>query len=354
MPRPLGLIAELTYRCPLRCPYCSNPTRYPSRDRELNTEEWLRVFGEAEQAGVLHVLLSGGEPLLRRDLVELVAARRKAGLYTNLITSGLGLTAGRAARLQAVGLDSVQISLQGDEEGPADRVAGVAAHAAKLRAAEVVHSLGLPLTTNVVVHRDNIDRMDRIIALAEALGAHRLELANVQFYGWAARNRAALLPRPAQVERAVATAAEAGTRLRGRMTILYVRPDFYDDRPKPCLGGWGRRYLTVNPVGDVLPCATAGEIADLQFENVRDRPLGQIWTDSEAFNRFRGTSWMPEPCGSCPLREIDFGGCRCQAALLTGDASATDPACALAPGRELLLGARDSEIPATLVYRTNP
>lgn len=354
VPRPLGLVAELTYRCPLRCPYCSNPTRYPSGNRELNTEEWLRVFREAEQAGVLHALLSGGEPLVRPDIVELVAGARKAGLYTNLITSGLGLTPGRAARLQAVGLDSVQISLQGDEEGSADRVAGVPAHAAKLRAAQLVHSLGLPLTINVVMHRDNIDQMDRIIALAEALGAHRLELANVQFYGWAARNRAALLPRPAQVERAVATAAEAGARLRGRMTILYVRPDFYDDRPKPCLGGWGRRYLTVNPVGDVLPCATAGEIADLRFDNVRDRPLGQIWTDSEAFNRFRGTSWMPEPCGSCALREIDFGGCRCQAAILTGDAFATDPACALAPGRESLLRARDSETPAALVYRTNP
>jgi pyrroloquinoline quinone biosynthesis protein E len=347
-------VAELTYGCPLHCPYCSNPTHYPPTDQELSTEDWRRVFAEAAAMGVLHALLSGGEPLLRPDLPELIAAARAAGLYTNLITSGVGLTSARLGQLKASGLDSVQISLQADKEDLANRIAGSPAHAAKLRAARLVRAVGLPLTINVVIHRQNIDRIDRVVALAEAVDAHRLELANVQFYGWATRNQAALLPRREQVERAEVVAAAAGIRLRGRMTILYVRPDYFDDRPKPCLGGWGRRYLTVNPVGDVLPCPTAGAIAELSFENVRNRPIGRIWATSDAFNRFRGTDWMPEPCRGCPLREVDFGGCRCQAALLTGNAANTDPVCDLSPHHGALPPHPDEGAPSGLVYRANP
>ncbi len=355
-PAPLGLLAELTHRCPLRCPYCSNPLKYDRVDDELSTEEWGRVFEEAAELGVLHALLSGGEPLLRTDLAELIAAAGGAGLYTNLITSGLGLTPRRAEEIKFAGIDSVQISFQSDELGLADRIAGVTAHAAKLEAARWVRALGLPLTINVVIHRQNIDRVEEIIRLAEALGAHRLELANVQFYGWAYQNQGRLLPELAQVRRAESIAAEAGDRLHGRMTILYVRPDYFGDRPKDCMGGWGRRYLTVNPVGDVLPCPTAGAIPGLRFDNVRFWSLDGIWRESDAFNRFRGTGWMPEPCRSCDRREVDFGGCRCQAALLTGDAASTDPACSLSPHRETLdrivRSPRSDSLP--FVYREGP
>ncbi len=354
--RPLGLVAELTHRCPLRCPYCSNPTTYPPPAHELDADEWRRVFEEAAGLGVLHALLTGGEPLIRADLESLVASAREAGLYTNLITSAVGLTLRRASALKDAGLDSVQISVQSDQGDLADRIAGATAHASKLRAARLVRSIGLPLTLNVVLHRLNIDRVGAIIALAEDLDAHRLELANAQYLGWAFKNRAALLPTSDQVRDAERVAAEAGARLRGRMEILFVLPDYHAERPKPCLNGWGRRFLTVNPVGDVLPCPTAGEIPGLSFENVRHHSLGSIWAESEAFNRFRGTDWMPEPCRGCDLREVDFGGCRCQAALLTGDAARTDPACALSPDRETLLIARQADpLPASgLIYRFGP
>ncbi len=355
-PRPLGLVAELTHRCPLRCPYCSNPTVYPAASRELDAVEWRRVFEEASALGVLHALLTGGEPLLRADLESLVSSAREFGLYTNLITSGVGLTPRRVSGLKEAGLDSVQISIQADLEALSDRIAGALAHAAKLRAARQIRAAGLPLTLNVVLHRLNIDRVEHVIALAERLGAHRLELANAQYHGWAYRNRDALLPSLEQVREAERVATEAGARLRGRLEILFVLPDYHADRPKPCLNGWGRRFLTVNPVGDVLPCPTAGEIPGLAFENVRHRSLEGIWTESEAFNRFRGTDWMPEPCRICDLREVDFGGCRCQAALLTGDAARTDPACALSPDRAMLVLARGiAQRPApALLYRSGP
>jgi pyrroloquinoline quinone biosynthesis protein E len=329
--RPLGLLAELTHRCPLHCPYCSNPVQLADADGELSASEWARVLGEAADLGVLHVHLSGGEPLLRPDLPMLVRAARQAGLYTNLVSSGVGLTRRRADDLRAAGLDSVQLSFQADEPAGADAVAGVPCHAAKIEAARLVRELGWPLTINVVLHRGNADRVDELVALAEGLDAARLELAHVQFYGWAFRNRAALLPGRTQVEEAARQAAAAAERLRGRMELVYVLPDWYEGRPKPCMNGWGRRQLTVNPVGDVLPCPTAGEIPGLRFDNVRQWPLRWIWEESEVFNRFRGTEWMQEPCRDCALREVDFGGCRCQAALLTGDAANTDPACALAP-----------------------
>jgi pyrroloquinoline quinone biosynthesis protein E len=333
--RPYLLLAELTYSCPLHCPYCSNSVVYPS-GQELSTAEWGRVFAEAAQLGVLHAGFSGGEPLRRADLAELVAAARAAGLYTNLITSALGLSRRRAAELRQAGLDSIQISFQADEELLGDRIAGTAAHAKKLDAARLVRELGFPLTVNVVLHRGNIGRLEQIIALAEDLEAERLELANAQYYGWAFANRAVLLPTRRQIARAVGAVGVHKERLAGQMEILFVTPDYYSDRPKPCMNGWATRFLTVNPVGDVLPCPTASAIKGLRFENVRTRSLAWIWGQSEAFNRFRGTEWMPAPCSECPQREIDFGGCRCQAALLTGDARATDPACALSPHREKL------------------
>ena len=332
-PRPYALLAELTYRCPLHCPYCSNPTRARNAG-ELTTDEWRRVLREATELGVLQVGFSGGEPLVRHDLAELVHGARAAKLYTNLITSGVGLDESRASELREAGLDSVQLSFQSDDADLADEIAGARAHQRKLAAASLIHAAGIPLSLNFVIHRRNIDRLPQMIGLAEALGAERVELANVQFYGWAFLNRAALLPTREQVARArdVATAAKA--RLAGKIDIFYVLPDYYETRPKPCLNGWGQRYLTVNPIGDVLPCPTASSaIPDLRFENVRARSLDWIWRESESFNRFRGMEWMPEPCRSCPQKEIDFGGCRCQAALLTGNAASTDPVCTLSPNR---------------------
>lgn len=329
--RPFGLLAELTYRCPLHCPYCSNPTQYPATSSELTTQEWQRVLDEAADLGVFHVLFSGGEPLLRPDLPQLVAHARAAGLYTNLITSAVGLTRKRAENLKSAGLDSIQISFQADEAGLGNAIAGGSVHERKREAAQLVRALEFPLTLNVVLHRGNIERIAALIALAEELGAERLELANTQFYGWAFRNKAELLPTRTQLEKADHIASEAQRRLQGKMEILYVLPDYYGDRPKPCMNGWGRRYMTVNPVGDVLPCPTASEIPNLKFDSVRNYSLHWIWEQSAAFNRFRGTDWMPEPCRSCERREIDFGGCRCQAALLTGDAADTDPVCSLSP-----------------------
>jgi pyrroloquinoline quinone biosynthesis protein E len=352
-PPPFGLLAELTYRCPLRCPYCANPPQYPAGP-ELTTAEWARVLAEAAALGVLQVHLSGGEPLARPDLPALVAAARRAGLYVNLITSGLGLTPDRAERLRAAGLDHVQLSFQADEAGPADAVAGATAHARKLEAARLVRRLGLPLTLNVVLHRGNVERVAELVALAEGLGAGRLELANVQFYGWAFRNRAGLLPDAAAVARAGRAAAAAADRLRGRMEVVFVPSDYHGGRPKPCMHGWGRRSLTVNPVGEVLPCPSAGAIPGLVFESVRRHPLRRIWEESEAFNRFRGTGWMREPCRSCPLREADFGGCRCQAALLTGDAANTDPACELSPHHGAVAAARAAPGLVPLVMRAAP
>ena len=333
-PRPYALLAELSYRCPLHCPYCSNPTR-ARNDGELTTDEWHRVLREAAELGVLQVGFSGGEPLVRRDLAELVRGAREATLYTNLITSGVGLDEARASELRESGLDSVQLSFQSDDADLADEIAGVRAHQRKLAAASFIRAAGISLSLNFVIHRRNIDRLPQMIGLAEALGAERVELANVQFYGWAFLNRAALLPTREQVAcaREVATAAKA--RLAGEIDIFYVLPDYHETRPKPCLNGWGQRYLTVNPIGDVLPCPTASSaIPDLRFENVRAQSLDWIWRRSESFNRFRGTEWMPEPCRSCPQKEIDFGGCRCQAALLTGNAGNTDPVCTLSPNRE--------------------
>ena len=361
-PRPFGLLAELTYRCPLHCPYCSNPTQYPATQQELTLPEWNRVLDEAAELGVFHVMFSGGEPLLRPELPQMVATARAAGLYTNLITSGVGLTQERAESLKAAGLDSVQISFQAEEAKLANAIAGATAHNRKKEAAQRVRTLGFPLTLNVVLHRGNIERVAALIALAEEWGAERLELANTQFYGWAFRNKQELLPTRTQLEAAYNTAMEAKERLHGKMEILYVMPDYYGDRPKPCMNGWGQRYLTVNPVGSVLPCPTAGEIPNLTFDSVREHSLRWIWEQSPAFNLFRGTDWMPEPCRSCEHRELDFGGCRCQAALLTGEAANTDPVCSLSPHHNKLVEIIASvETPSArplnfsqIAFRSNP
>jgi pyrroloquinoline quinone biosynthesis protein E len=285
----------------------------------------------------LQIGFSGGEPLVRRDLAELIRAAREANLYTNLITSGIGLDDDRVCALRDAGLDSVQLSFQSDEIDLADEIAGAHTHQRKLEVATKIRVAGIPLSLNFVIHRRNIDRLPQIIELTETLGAERVELANVQFYGWAFQNRAALLPTREQVVRAREIATTAKARLRGKIDIFYVLPDYYETRPKPCLNGWGQRYLTVNPIGDVLPCPTASSaIPDLRFENVRAHALDWIWRESESFNRFRGTDWMPEPCRSCPQKEIDFGGCRCQAALLTGNAANTDPVCDLSQDRGIV------------------
>lgn len=355
--RPYLLLAELTYQCPLHCPYCSNPAAYPGGG-ELSTGDWTRVFGEAAKMGVYHVGLSGGEPLLRRDLPELVGAARSAGLYTNLITSGVGLTKKRAEELRAAGLDSAQLSYQSDEAAQADAIAGARVHQQKLEVAGVIRDAGIALSLNVVLHRANMGRLREIIGVAESLGATRLELANVQYYGWAFKNRAQLLPTRQQVDAAMQIALAEKKRLAEKMEIFYVLPDYYEERPKPCMNGWGRRYLTVNPVGQVLPCPTASSIPGLRFENVREKPLAWIWNESESFNRFRGTEWMPQPCQSCPQRDIDFGGCRCQAALVAGDAAMTDPVCTLSPNRNLIdrvLGEVNKDTPTdTWAMRKNP
>jgi pyrroloquinoline quinone biosynthesis protein E len=358
-PRPYALLAEVTYRCPLHCPYCSNPTR-ARNDGDLTTDEWHRVLREATELGVLQVGFSGGEPLVRRDLAELVRGAREAKLYTNLITSGVGLDESRASELREAGLDSVQLSFQSDDVDLADEIAGARAHQRKLAAASFIRTAGISLSLNFVIHRRNIDRLPQMIGLAEAVGAERVELANVQFYGWAFLNRAALLPTREQVTRAREVATAAKARLAGKIDIFYVLPDYYEMRPKPCLNGWGQRYLTVNPIGDVLPCPTASSaIPDLRFENVRARSLDWIWRRSESFNRFRGTEWMPEPCRSCPQKEIDFGGCRCQAALLTGNAGNTDPVCTLSPNRarvDAVLRNLNLSVVATCdwMFRVNP
>jgi PqqA peptide cyclase len=334
---PLGLLAELTHRCPLACPYCSNPLALEDRADELDTATWARVFREAAELGVLQVHLSGGEPASRRDLVEIVAAAHESGLYTNLITSGIGLDTTRLERLRAVGLDHVQISIQDANAASADHIADYAgAHERKLRLARAVVRMGLPLTVNVVVHRANIARLPELVAFAVELAAARVEIAHAQYYGWALRNRAALMPTRAQVAAAMAELGRLRELYRDRLIIDAVVPDYYARRPKPCMGGWGRRSLNVTPSGRVLPCHAAETIPNLVFWSVREHPLAAIWERSPAFQAFRGTEWMREPCRSCERREIDFGGCRCQALAIAGDAVATDPACELSPLHHLM------------------
>ena len=332
LPAPLGLLAELTHRCPLGCPYCSNPLNLDKRDDELDTATWTRVFREAAALGVLQVHLSGGEPAARRDLSEIVRAAREAGLYSNLITSAVGLTPQTLAALADAGLDHVQISIQDSDEASADHIAGYDGASSRKRAlaAEVVR-LGLPLTINMVVHRANIGRIEPMVELALSVGASRVEIAHVQYYGWALKNRGTLMPTREQVDIAVRQVEMLRAKHHGRIVIDAVAPDYYARFPKPCVGGWGRRSLNVTPAGKVLPCHAAEVIPGLKFWTVREHSLSHIWLSSPAFSAFRGTDWMQEPCKSCARRDQDFGGCRCQAFLIAGDARAADPVCHLSP-----------------------
>jgi pyrroloquinoline quinone biosynthesis protein E len=352
LPTPLGLLAELTHRCPLGCPYCSNPLKLDPRADELDTATWARVFQEAASLGVLQVHLSGGEPAARRDLVEITAAARQAGLYANLITSAVGLTEKTLGALADAGLDHVQISIQDSEQASGDRIAGYDGAFARKRAlAAQVVQLGLPLTVNAVVHRANIERIGALVDMALALGAGRVEIAHVQYYGWALENRAALMPTRAQVERAVGEVERLRARHHGRIVIDAVVPDYYARYPKPCVGGWGRRSLNVTPSGRVLPCHAAESIPGLKFWSVAEHSLADIWASSPAFRAFRGTDWMQEPCASCPRRHEDFGGCRCQAFALTGDARATDPVCHLSPKHAIVEQLAAIQENAEYVYR---
>ncbi len=353
---PMAMLAELTHRCPLACPYCSNPLELKQQASELPTGDWVRVLGEAAALGVLHVHFSGGEPASRRDLVELTKAANNVDLYTNLITSGVGLTERRMNELAQAGLEHVQLSIQGTDAAEADHIAGYkGGHSRKMDVARWVRSHDLPLTINAVCHRQNIDHLQRTIDLSVELGAHRLEVATVQFHGWAAKNRAALMPTKLQDAEARRIVDAAREQLKGILVIDYVPADYHATYPKACMGGWGRIGLNVDPTGRVLPCHAAESIEGMEFDNVRDKSLADIWYQSKAFNVFRGFDWMEEPCRSCDRKAIDFGGCRCQAMAMTGNAGATDPVCSKSPLHAKLL---DTVIeldavssPPPLVYR---
>jgi pyrroloquinoline quinone biosynthesis protein E len=355
---PTTLLAEITHRCPLHCPYCSNPLELSRAQAELSADEWKRVFTEARALGVLQLGLSGGEPLLRKDLESLVAHARQTGLYTTLVTSGLGLTRERAHRLRDAGIDHIQVSFQDSDRANAERIAGITSVEKKVAAAALVREIGVAFSVNVVLHRGNLDHIGEIIELAASLGADRLELANTQYYGWAALNRDALMPTRAQLDAAEPIVDAAVARYRGRMQIIYVLPDYYSQYPKACYGGWGSVYIVIGPDGRVLPCHAATQITSLSFDTVRDHSLEWIWRESPGFQAFRGDEWMREPCRSCPRKAVDFGGCRCQAFLLTGDARNTDPVCSLSPNRhvidEALAVAAGIETTPAYTYRTMP
>jgi len=341
---PIAMLAELTHRCPLQCPYCSNPTELSRRSDELSTGEWIDIFRQSAAMGVLQIHLSGGEPTARKDLPDLIAGARENGLYTNLITAGVLLTPEKIRVCKDSGLDHVQLSIQDSDPENADRIANYkGGNAKKLAVAAWVREAGLPLTVNAVVHRQNLDHLEAIVELAAGFGAHRLEIAHVQYYGWALRNRAALMPTADQVERANAVAAAATEAYRGRMAIDYVVPDYYAKRPKRCMDGWGNQFFAVTPRGLVLPCHAAETIAGMTFSSLRDKKLDWIWHNDPAFKRFRGTDWMPEPCQSCEFRDRDLGGCRCQAFAILGDAAATDPVCALSPHHGLLVAMAEGD-----------
>ncbi len=360
---PLALIAELTHRCPLHCVYCSNPLELQSRASELDTQTWSRVFREAAQSGVLQADLTGGEPLARTDIIELVRAARTAGLYVNLITSGLPLDEARLDALLAAGLDHLQLSFQGAHEEIAAEISGTKSHAQKLRVLEWLKTRRVAVTLNFVIHRRNIEQLAEMLALAESSSATRVEFAHVQYYGWAFANREHLLPTREQFANSIEFFKRAQERLSGKIRVEYVVPDYYAKFPKPCMGGWGRKLMLITPTGEALPCHAAKIIPGLKFDNVKDRDLREIWATSEAFQKFRGEDWMQEPCRTCDRRTQDFGGCRCQALLLAGDAAATDPVCSLAPTREkvdaILAAINKPPVVETLaspdwLYRPNP
>ncbi len=355
---PIAMLAELTHRCPLSCPYCSNPAEMALQNSELSTDEWKDVFRQAADLGVLQLHLSGGEPATRRDLEELVAAARDAGLYTNLITSGIGLSERRLQALDEAGLDHIQLSLQGTTPEMADEISGYrGGFARKMLVAKWIAEIGFPLTLNTVLHRRNLHQLPRALDMAVEMGARRIEVATVQFHGWALKNRDALMPTREQAQEATRIVTEARKRLKGVLVVDYVPADYHSDYPKRCMGGWGSTGLNVAPDGVVLPCHAAQTIPHLTFETVRDRPLADIWYHDAAFNAYRGTEWMQEPCRSCERKTVDFGGCRCQAMALAGDAAAADPVCEKSPhhvdlqARAAVHAAAED---APLIYRRAP
>jgi PqqA peptide cyclase len=353
---PLALIAELTHRCPLHCVYCSNPLELTHRAKELPTETWSEVFQQAARLGVLQTDFTGGEPLARPDILDLIQAARAAGLYVNLITSGMPMDEARLAKLIEAGLDHFQLSFQGAREETAEEISNTKSHHQKLRVLEWLNKVRVAVTLNFVIHRRNIDQIQEMLQIAESSSATRVEFANVQYYGWAFANRESLLPTREQLDRSLEVIKSAEARLRGKIRIESVVPDYYARYPKPCMGGWGRKLMLITPNGEVLPCHAAKIILNLQFANVKQTSLKEIWETSEAFQKFRGESWMQEPCKSCDRRTIDFGGCRCQALLLAGDPAATDPVCTLSPNRPKVdailadLNPAPSRVGAGLVY----
>ncbi len=328
---PLWLLLELTYRCPLHCVFCYNPTDLDSVGRELETEEWLRVLEEARALGSVQLGLSGGEPLVRQDLEVIVGAAHRLGFYTNLITSGVGLTEPRLQALREAGLDHIQLSFQDSTRRMNDFLSSTSTFELKSRVAALIKKYRYPMVLNVVLHRLNIDHVEEILGMAERIGAEYVELANTQYYGWAWRNREQLLPSRAQLRRAEEATARFRERVGSRMRVFFVVPDYFETRPKPCMSGLGRVFLGIAPDGLALPCQAARMLPGITFPSVRESSLRSIWYDSAAFNRYRGEDWMKEPCRTCPEREKDFGGCRCQAWLMTGDAAAADPVCSRSP-----------------------
>lgn len=330
---PLALIAELTHRCPLHCVYCSNPLELTNRSTELSTEIWSRVFREAAELGVLQADFTGGEPLARTDIIDLIRSARAAGLYVNLITSGLPLDEAKLAAVVDAGLDHIQLSFQGADEQTAAEISNTKTHAQKLKVLEWFKRHRLAVTLNFVIHRRNIEQIPAMLAIAESSSATRIEFANVQYYGYAFANRENLLPTLTQLEESLTQIKEAQERLKGKIRIEYVVPDYYAKYPKPCVGGWGRKLILIKPNGDALPCHAAEMIPGLKFENVKEKSLREIWETSDSFQKFCGQDWMQEPCKSCDRREQDFGGCRCQAMLIAGDPAAADPVCSLSAQR---------------------
>lgn len=339
---PRWLLAELTYKCPLQCPYCSNPLDYAKRSHEISTDDWKRVLSEARKMGAVQLGFSGGEPLTRQDLPELVTHARELGYYSNLITSGYGLTEEKILQLKEAGLDHIQVSIQASTQDLNDHLAGTTSFDHKKEVARLVKKHGYPMVLCVVIHRENIHQMSDILAMAEELGADYLELANTQYYGWAHANRDLLLPTKEQFNKAEGIAQAFKETVADKMKIYYVVPDFYEDRPKACMNGWGTTFLTIAPDGVALPCHSARELPELDCPNVNDFSISDIWYHSRAFDFFRGHEWMQEPCRSCDEKEKDFGGCRCQAYLLTGDMYKTDPVCGKSPDRQVVQDAIDS------------
>ncbi len=341
---PLWLLAELTYRCPLQCPYCSNPLDFAQQEKELTTAQWIEVFKQARAMGAVQIGFSGGEPLVRKDLPELIKAARDLGFYTNLITSGIGLTQKKIDAFAEAGLDHIQISFQASDEVLNAALAGSKkAFQQKLEMARAVKAHGYPMVLNFVLHRHNIDQIDRIIELCIELEADDVELATCQFYGWAQLNREGLLPTRDQIERAEAVVHRYREKMAASdnlANLLFVTPDYYEERPKGCMGGWGAIFLSVTPEGMALPCHSARQLP-VQFPSVLEQSLQDIWFNSFGFNRYRGFDWMPEPCRSCSEKEKDFGGCRCQAFMLTGDADNTDPVCSKSEHHHMILEARE-------------